>query len=207
MTQTAGDPAHQGLSEQASAKVQDAASAAQEKASELRQQGSMRMRDQLDQRSTQTGTQVRAMAHALRHSGSELSNQGNADAARVTGQAADHIERLGSYLESKSGDELMRDVEAFARKRPWMLAALGMLAGVATARFMKASSERRFGDYRRTSQQQWQSNQPPADARVRTYGEGEGTSGRNAEPASSGSGVRAALSDDPLTRDPYAGAR
>jgi hypothetical protein len=41
----------------------------------------------------------------------------------------------------------MRDVEGFARRRPWMLAGLGLLGGVAAARFVKASSEKRYGAY------------------------------------------------------------
>jgi ElaB/YqjD/DUF883 family membrane-anchored ribosome-binding protein len=145
----------QGLAGQASATVQDAASAAQEKASELREQGSARLRDQFDQRSSQAGSQVRSLAEALRRSGNDLRNQGNGNAAQLTGQAADRIERLGSYLEQKRGDELMRDVEAFARKRPWLLAGIGALAGVAAARFTKASSEQRYGDYRQANRQQW----------------------------------------------------
>ena len=42
----------EGLAGQASARMQDASSAAQEKASELREQGSARLRDQFDQRSS-----------------------------------------------------------------------------------------------------------------------------------------------------------
>ena len=122
----------------------------------------------------------------------------------MTGQAADRIERLGTYLEQKSGDELMRDVESFARRRPWMLAGVGMLAGVAAARFMKASSEQRYGDYRRTSEQQWPT--PASSGRLaaeRTAGE---LSGGTAAIRASDS-MPSALSDDPLARDPYAGTR
>jgi hypothetical protein len=129
----------EGLASQASAKVEDAASLAQEKASELREQGSARLRDQFDERSTKVGSQVRSLATALRRSGNDLSDEGNA--SQLTTQAADGIERVGSYLEQKSGDELLRDLEKFARRRPWLLAGLGMLAGVAAARFVKASSE------------------------------------------------------------------
>ena len=156
---THADPATQeeGLARQASSTVQDAASAAQEKASELREQGSARLRNAFDQRSTQAGSQVRSLAEALRRSGNDLSNEGNGNAAQLTGQAADRIERLGSYLEQKRGVELMRDVETFARKRPWMLAGMGALAGVAAARFMKASSEQRYGDFRQANRQQWPS--------------------------------------------------
>jgi ElaB/YqjD/DUF883 family membrane-anchored ribosome-binding protein len=205
MTQATDEAAQQqGLADQASAKVQDAAGVAQEKASELREQGSARLRDQFDQRSSEAGSQVRSLAEALRRSGNDLSNDGNAQAAQLIGQAADRIERLGTYLEQKSGDELMRDVEGFARRRPWMLAGLGVLVGVAAARFMKASSEQRYGDYRR---EQWPTSQGTAATRGGAYGRGELGSGYGGDAGVAGSDVPSALSDDALARDPYAGTR
>lgn len=204
MTQATDETGQQeGLADRASAKVQDAASVAQEKASELREQGSARLRDQFDQRSSQAGSQVRSLAEALRRSGNDLSNEGNSNAARLTGQAAERIERLGSYLEQKRGDELMRDIETFARRRPWMLAGLGMLAGVAAARFMKASSERRYGDYRRSSQQ-WPTRPATGSEQQQLSSGSERFAG---EPEVVGSDVPGALSDDPLAREPHAGRR
>ena len=181
-----------GLAGQASTTVHDAASSAQEKVSELREQGSERLRDQFDQRSSRAGSQVRSLGDALRRSGNDLGSEGNGSAARLTGAAADRIERIGSYLEQKRGDELMGDIEAFARRRPWMLAGLGMLAGVAGARFMKASSEQRYGGAA-PSRQQWQTRQGIDTGRSRPY-----------ELASD---VPAASSDDPLARPPHAGTR
>jgi hypothetical protein len=205
MTQATDQAAgQQGLTDQASEKVQDAAAAAQEKASDLRRQGSARLRDQFDQRSSQAGSQVRSLADALRRSGNDLQSEGNTSGARLAGQAADRAEQLGSYLEQKRGDELMGDIETFARRRPWMLAALGMLAGVAAARFMKASSEQRYGDYRGTSRQQWPSREG-GTSRSGAYERGELASGGYA--AGVGSDGPWALSDDPLARDPSAGAR
>ena len=140
-------PDQDNLTAQASSKMQEATSVAQEKGSELREQGSVRLREQFDQRSTEVGSQVRSVAEALRRSGNDLGGHGNGSAAELTGQAADRLERFGVYLEQKSGDEFMRDVEGFARRRPWMLAGLGLLGGVAAARFVKASSEKRYGAY------------------------------------------------------------
>jgi ElaB/YqjD/DUF883 family membrane-anchored ribosome-binding protein len=192
MTQTPYEAGRQeGIAGQASGTVQDAASAAQEKASELRDQGSARLRDQIDRRSTDAGTQARSIAEALRHSGSELETQGKGGAAQFTRQAADRIDGIGSYLEQKSGDEVMRDFESFARRRPWMLAGLGMLAGIAAARFVKASSDERYSDYRRSSQQ-WQTTSRPAYPALE-------------QTASSETAVPGQRSDDPLSRDPYAG--
>lgn len=182
----------EGLAEQASATVQHATSAVQEKASEMGAEGSARLRDEFDRRSSQAGSQVRSVADALRRSGDDLSNEGNGNAAQLTREAADRIERIGSYLEQKRGDELMGDVEMFARRRPWMLAGLGMFAGVAAARFMKASSEQRYGNYRRTNRQQWPARPGMETSRSAVYERGELVSGG---------------SDDPLARDPYAGTR
>jgi ElaB/YqjD/DUF883 family membrane-anchored ribosome-binding protein len=197
-----------GLAGQASATVQDAASAAQEKAAELREQGSARLRDQFEQRSNQAGAQARLLAEALRRSGNDLKGEGNANVSQLTGQAADRIERLGSYLEQKNGEELMRDVEMFARRRPWTLAGLGMVVGVAAARFMKASSEQRYGDYRRTNQQQWARRDEMATARSGAPERGElASSGYGEEAGVVGSAPPSAVSDDPLARDPYVGTR
>jgi ElaB/YqjD/DUF883 family membrane-anchored ribosome-binding protein len=203
MTETTDASAEQGLTDQASAKVQDAASAAQEKASELREQGSARLRDQFDQRSNQAGMQVRSLAEALRRSGNELRTEGNSNAAQLTGQAAGRIEQLGTYLEQKRGDELIRDIETFARRRPWMLAGIGMLAGVAAARFMKASSEQRYDGYRATSRQQRPTR--PGDG----YGQRQQSprSGLTGDPVTTGTGTTGGVSDDALARDPYAGTR
>jgi hypothetical protein len=195
----------EGLASQASAKVEDAASLAQEKASELREQGSARLRDQLDERSTKVGSQVRSLATALRRSGNDLSDEGNV--SQLTTQAADRIERVGSYLEQKSGAELMRDVEKFARRRPWLLAGLGMSAGVAAARFVKASSEQRKDENRESewptrsgatsssgSPAHQQAELPNASPHLRD------------EPATVGEDV-SGTHDDPVMRDPYAGTR
>jgi ElaB/YqjD/DUF883 family membrane-anchored ribosome-binding protein len=203
MTQATDQQGQQeGLKEQAAAKVQDATSVAQDKASELREQGSMRLREQFDQRSNEAGTQVRSLAEALRRGGNDLSTEGHSSGAQLTGQAADRLEQLGSYLEQKRGDELMRDIEMFARRRPWMLAAIGMLAGVAAARFMKASSEQRYESYPDTSRQ-WTSRYDDRYPR-RQLPTG---SGGTPDYGRTGAGMTDGLTDDPLARDPYASTR
>lgn len=150
------------VAEEAQSKVQEATSTAQEKASELREQGSRRLRAQFDQRSTQAGSQVRSLAEALRRSGNDLQSEGNKGAAELPKQAAERLERLGSYLEEMSGDDVMRDIESFARRRPWMLTGLGLVAGVAAARFLKASSDQRYSEYRRTTQYGHSTSELPA---------------------------------------------
>ena len=134
----------QGVAEQAASKVQDVASTAQEKADELASKGRNRLSEQLDQRTTEVGSQARSVADVLRRSTKPLQEQGNGTAANVANGAAERIERAGSYLEEKSGDDILMDIEDFARRRPWVVTGLGLLGGIVASRFIKASSEKRY---------------------------------------------------------------
>jgi ElaB/YqjD/DUF883 family membrane-anchored ribosome-binding protein len=145
MTNTVERTGQEGLVGQASAQVQETASVAQEKAAELKEQGKSKLGETLDQRTTEAGVQARKIAQALRRSGEQLSNEGNGQqVAGLVESAGDQLERLGGYLERTSGVELVRDMEDFARRRPWIVAGAGLLAGLASSRFLKATSERRY---------------------------------------------------------------
>jgi ElaB/YqjD/DUF883 family membrane-anchored ribosome-binding protein len=169
----------EGVVQQASSQVQDAASTAQQKAVDLKEQGKGKLGETLDRRTTEAGGQARKMAQTLRQSSEQLRNQGDGQqVAGIAESAADRIERLGGYLERTSGDELLRDVEDFARRRPWMVAGVGLVAGLAASRFLKASSERRYG------------------------GGGSGYSGRDRYTGTP-SGMGARYADEPLARESY----
>jgi ElaB/YqjD/DUF883 family membrane-anchored ribosome-binding protein len=145
MTNTASETGREGLVGEATSGMGDAAASAQQKASELKQQGRSKLGETLDQRTTQAGGQARQMAQALRRTGEQMREQGEGQqVAGMTDGAAERIERLGGYLEQTSGDDLLRDVEDFARRRPWMVAGIGLMVGMAASRFLKASSERRY---------------------------------------------------------------
>jgi ElaB/YqjD/DUF883 family membrane-anchored ribosome-binding protein len=184
MANTVEGTDQEGLVGQASAQVQEAASTAQEKAVELKEQGKSKLGETLEQRTNEAGVQARKMAQVLRRSGEQLSNEG--DGQQVAGLAegaADRIERFGDYLARTSGAELVRDAEDFARRRPWMVAGMGLVAGLAASRFLKASSERRYDG----------SAQAGGDSSRYGYGVlTHDTSGRSA--------------DEPLARETY-GAR
>lgn len=147
MSTTTQDTGTEGLVDQAKAGVEGAASTAQDKAIELKEQGRSKLSDTLDQRTTDVGGQALQAATVLRKSSSQLAqaDTGGQQVAHLTQLAADQVEHLGAYLERASGDQLLRDAEDFARRRPWMVAGIGLVAGLAASRFLKASSERRYG--------------------------------------------------------------
>jgi ElaB/YqjD/DUF883 family membrane-anchored ribosome-binding protein len=148
MSTTTQDTGSEGLVEQTKSELGDAASTVQDKAVDLKAEGRGRLGQTLDRRTTEAGGQARQVARALRQTSSQLTAQGDEAGQQVgqaAGWAAERVERLGGYLEQTNGDHLLRDAEDFARRRPWMVAGMGLVAGLAASRFLKASSERRYG--------------------------------------------------------------
>src|SRR5215212_5014183 len=115
-----------------------------EKAGEAKDQASSRVREQLDSRSTQVGEQATSIATAVRRASEQLRQEGQQGPARLLEQGADRVEQAGSWLREKDGDTMLRDVEDFGRRRPWVIAAGAAVAGFAASRFLGASSRRRY---------------------------------------------------------------
>jgi uncharacterized protein YjbJ (UPF0337 family) len=136
--------AAKGKLERASGKVQETAQPAtgeaRQRAQEIRGQAGSRLRQQVDNRSTQVGEQVQSLAQAVRGTGEQLRSQGSERQAKAAEQAAERAERLAGYLQESDADRILGDVEGFARRQPWLIAALGAGMGFLAARFLKASS-------------------------------------------------------------------
>jgi ElaB/YqjD/DUF883 family membrane-anchored ribosome-binding protein len=118
------------------------------KAHELGDEASFQVREQLDRRSTQAGEQVQAMGSALQSGVEQLRSEGKDVPAKVMTQVAERAEDLGAYLQSTQADKMLTDLEHFARRRPWVTAGIGVLAGFVASRFVKASADRRYEESR-----------------------------------------------------------
>jgi ElaB/YqjD/DUF883 family membrane-anchored ribosome-binding protein len=138
--------------EQAKEKVQETAGQVQQKALEAKGQAGERVRRELDTRSTEAGTQLGQTAEAMRRTGDQLREDGKETPAKVVTAVAERAERLGSYLTRADADQMIRDIENFARRQPFFVAVGGATVGFLASRFMKASSSRRYqggsGSYR-----------------------------------------------------------
>jgi len=130
--------------EQVKEQVAEKAQVAQERAGQATQQARGRLRDQVDQRSTQAGERLAGSAADARSVAEELRLKGKDTPARLVEQAAGQADRAAAYLKTASGDRILRDVEDFARSKPWAVAAGGLVVGFAASRFLKASSSRRY---------------------------------------------------------------
>lgn len=138
-TATANGPSSPGGESEGSTAQQ-----AKDKAQEAAGQAKGRVRDQVDQRSTEAGERVSGVAQDVRSVGDELRRQGKDQPAKLADRAAERAESLGNYLTRSDGDTILRDVEDFGRRQPWAVIAGGLALGFAASRFLKASSGRRY---------------------------------------------------------------
>lgn len=141
------DPSSGGSEEQAKdkvvAKAGEALEQGKEKAGEVAGQARGAFARTVDQRSSELGGRIGTVAESARRMADQLREEGQAGPAGVADQTAERAERLGSYLRESDGDRLVRDVEGFARRQPWAVAAGAFVLGIMGARFLKASAERR----------------------------------------------------------------
>ena len=144
MTQYVPDPEGGWTTEQVKEQVREQAQVAQERARGAAGQTRSRLRDQVDQRSTRAGERLSGTAADVRGVAEELRRQGKDTPARLAEQAAGQTDRVADYLKGASGERLLRDIEDFARGKPWAVAAGGLVLGFAASRFLKASSSRRY---------------------------------------------------------------
>jgi hypothetical protein len=129
-------------------KAQAVMSQAQDKAQPAIGQARERVRDEVDRRSTQAGEQISSVAQVMRRTGEELRSQGNEPHGKVADAAAERMDQVGGYLQRVDADTILSDAEDVARRQPLLVVAGGLLLGLAAARFLKASSDRRYDDYR-----------------------------------------------------------
>jgi hypothetical protein len=140
----AGSTRSRTTTEEARAKMQGVAADVGEKAREAREGAGARVREEVDSRSTQAGEQLSSVVESVRKTANQLREDGNDAPAKYTEQVAERVEQLASYLRDADSDRMLRDVEDFGRRRPWAIALAGGVVGLIGARFLKASSSRRY---------------------------------------------------------------
>jgi len=78
-----------------------------------------------------------SVAEALRHTGENMQDKGPAE---YVARAADQIDRVSSYFENTSFDQMVGQVENFARREPAIFIGGSFVLGLLGARFLKSSS-------------------------------------------------------------------
>src|SRR5919199_770720 len=121
-----------GVVEQAKDKAQELASQAQQKAGEQVESGLARGKS----RAAET---LGGVAQSLRLSSQHLREQGQEGTGRYVEKAAQQVERLSSYLQNRDVNEVVDEVEDFARRKPALFLGGAFALGLLGARFLKSS--------------------------------------------------------------------
>lgn len=81
-----------------------------------------------------------AVADTLRQTGEQLRDQNIGPFVGLASAAADQVETLSAYLRDTNVNDLVRDVEDFARRQPILFLSGAFALGLLGARFLKSSS-------------------------------------------------------------------
>jgi hypothetical protein len=84
---------------------------------------------------------VEGVAHALREAADQLEREEKPAVARYAGQAAAHVEELSTTLRAREVEELLLELEVFARRQPTFFFAGALAAGFLIARVLSRPSD------------------------------------------------------------------
>ncbi len=128
------------VSGQMSGQASEYAQQGQEKAAEVAGQGREKAKGQIATQKERASGELQGIARALQSTGEQLREQNQDSVGRYADQAAEQVERLSNFLDEKDSEQLLNEVEDFARQSPAVFLGGAFLAGVAAARFLKSSA-------------------------------------------------------------------
>ncbi|KAA0683905.1 hypothetical protein [Roseomonas genomospecies 6] len=103
-----------------------------------------RIRSLLEMQTGRAADQLGSVANALHKAAEQLNDENNGTAAHYAGQAADRVEQVADMLRNSTVDDMVGQVERFARRQPEVFVGAAFAVGFLFARFVKSSGERRF---------------------------------------------------------------
>lgn len=113
---------------------------ARQQALEAKEQAKTQGREIISERKNWLGDEFHQVSDAVRRAGEELRRDGrHATLTRYTDQVADSADRAASYLWSHEVEDLAADLQDFTRRHPELVMGGLFIAGIAAARFLKAT--------------------------------------------------------------------
>lgn len=98
----------------------------------------------LAQQKERVVTELNAYSSAARRAASRLEQESDLNLSRYIGGAATRLDELSHHVSEKNLGELWDEVEGMVRRRPEIYYGGMFLAGLAAARFLKASRRKRM---------------------------------------------------------------
>lgn len=111
---------------------------AQAKAAGLADDARRYLSSAADQQKHRVAEQLQSFGSVVRGTAKRLDNEQDETLGSYAHAAADQLERAADYLDRAQPEQLLRDTQRFARRRPEIVIGGMFIAGVALARFLKA---------------------------------------------------------------------
>ncbi len=121
-------------------KSQEVAQQGQQKAGQAAEQGREKVKGQIATQKERASGELQGIAQALQQTSQQLKEQDQNSIGQYTDKAAEQAERLADYLSETDSEELVSEVEDFARNRPAVFLGGAFIVGAAAARFLKSSA-------------------------------------------------------------------
>lgn len=148
----------------ASQKTRELKENARHKAGQMKARGSdaaRRLQNQgkayAETRKFEMADKISGCGSAVRRAAEKLRDEEDPNIARYAEMAADRIDQAGDYLRARDVRGMVRDAENIARRRPEILFAGMFVAGLALARFLKASQQEEYA----AEEDYWVENEEP----------------------------------------------
>ena len=136
--------------------AQDVMQQTKETAGQVVDQAKEQAASLIDNRKEQVAGNVAAVAEALRQASKHLRQNEQAPIAQYADKAAERVEQLAYNLRSKDVQDMLRDVEDYARRQPALFLGGAFVVGLLAARFLKSSARRDEGQRTPPSYQAYQ---------------------------------------------------
>jgi len=190
--QTGADSANGGsaqLVQQAKQQAQQVVEKTQQKAGEVMDQARAEVRSRVDDQKSSAADTLDEVARTVRSSGQHMRQEANGQGvapkiAEVADSAADAVQHVSQYLRDTNVDEMVGQVEGFARHQPAVFLGSAFALGFLAARFLKSSSPNgqtaQSNQSAQSRQPAWSESGPSREANRR----------QGQQPSGAGAGVR-----------------
>lgn len=112
---------------------------AQQALSDVQERAGDKIETSITDQKTRAADKLSGVAQSLLTSSQQLRTDGNEDVGRYIERAADQVDRLANYLQRSDVNQMVDQVESFARRQPAAFVASAFAVGFLASRFLKSS--------------------------------------------------------------------
>jgi len=135
----------QEIKDQAREKTGEVIDQAKEKTGQVVGQVTDQAKSQIESQKGRAAEGLSSVSQALRQTGQQMRDQqdgATAPIAQYVDKAADQVDKISTFLNEKNLDQMVTEVERYARRQPAIFLGGAVALGLIGARFLKSSAQR-----------------------------------------------------------------